>query len=201
VLTTQLRRGDPRALLNRNTQGVRQSSKCAARADDRGPAAKRDRPGGLPGVVDDDHGRFPRGQRVLHGNPAGDPAIYRPSATVTSGALEFVHLAYDFHRHQPRRGALESSPWRKPWETRTTWSPGAKEPFRASDRSPGTKRFLTPLRGWHLSGPLPQGLRPGLLSSAPDGAWDRAGARLTRRDELGVEAETRPENVQTQAPR
>src|ERR1019366_731732 len=76
-------------------------------------------------------------------------------------------------------------------ETRTAWSPvGAKEPFRASDRSPGTKRFLTPLRGWHLSGPLPQGLRPGLLSSAPDGAWDRAGTRLTRCDELGVEAET-----------
>src|ERR1035438_5258208 len=80
----------------------------------------------------------------------------------------------------------------------TAWSPvGAKEPFRASDRSPGTKRFLTPLRGWHLSGPVPQGLRPGLLSSAPDGAWDRASTRLTRRDELGIEAQTRAENVET----
>jgi hypothetical protein len=97
-------------------------------------------------------------------------------------------------------GALESSPWRKPWgQKRTARSPiGAKEPFAASDRSPGTKRFLTPLRGWRVSGPVPQGLRPGLLSIAPDGALDRADTRLTRRDKLGNEARMRAENVETQ---
>src|ERR1017187_8472142 len=96
-------------------------------------------------------------------------------------------------------GALESSPWRKPWEQmRTARSPvGRKSQFTSSDRSPDTKRILTPLRGLRVSGPVPQGLRPGLLSSAPDGAWDRASTRLTRRDELGIDAQTRAENVET----
>src|ERR1017187_394351 len=57
------------------------------------------------------------------------------------GVLTFIGISPE--------GALESSPWRKPWEqTQTAMSPvGAKEPFAASDRSPGTKRFLAPPTG------------------------------------------------------
>src|ERR1035437_5646057 len=63
--------------------------------------------------------------------------------------------------------------------------------------SPGTKGLLTPLRGWRVSGPVPQGLRPGLFSSAPNGASNRARTRLARREELGIKAQTRVENVET----
>src|ERR1035437_6066073 len=66
--------------------------------------------------------------------------------------------------------------------------------------SPGTKGLLTPLRGWRVSGPVPQGLRPGIFSSAPNGASNRARTRLARREELGIKAQTRVENVETPGP-
>src|SRR5674476_398796 len=74
---------------------------------------------------------------------------------------------------------------------------GRKNPFTGIHPSPGTKGLLTPLRGWRVSGPVPQGLRPGLFSSAPNGASNRARTRLARREELGIKAQTRVENVET----
>src|ERR1019366_7791803 len=47
---------------------------------------------------------------------------------------------------------------------------------------------------------VPQGLRPGLFSSAPNGASNRARTRLARRDDLGIKAQTRVENVETPGP-
>src|ERR1035437_8152319 len=41
------------------------------------------------------------------------------------------------------------------------------------------------------------GLRPGLFSSAPNWASNRARTRLARREELGIKAQTRVENVET----
>src|ERR1035437_5974098 len=49
---------------------------------------------------------------------------------------------------------------------------GRKKPFTGIHPSPGTKSLLTPLRGWRVSGPVPQGLRPGLFSSAPNGGFE-----------------------------
>src|ERR1017187_10547033 len=74
---------------------------------------------------------------------------------------------------------------------------GGRTTSRRAIRSPHTNRSLTPLQGWRVSGRVPQGLRPGLLSSAPDGAWDRAGTRHTLGDDLGAEARTRAEDVET----
>src|ERR1035437_8330968 len=74
---------------------------------------------------------------------------------------------------------------------------GRKNPFTGIHPSPGTKGLLTPLRGWLISGPVPQGLRPGLFSSAPNGASNRARTRLARREELGIKTQTRVENVET----
>src|ERR1035437_7347181 len=74
---------------------------------------------------------------------------------------------------------------------------GRKNPFTGIHASPGTKGLLTPLRGWRVSGPVPQGLRPGLFSSAPNGASNRARTGLARREELGIKAQTRVENVET----
>src|ERR1039457_4059765 len=77
---------------------------------------------------------------------------------------------------------------------------GRKNPFTGIHPSPGTKGLLTPLRGWRVSGPVPQGLRPGLFSSAPNGASNRARTRPARREELGIKAQTRVENVETPGP-
>src|ERR1035438_8320277 len=74
---------------------------------------------------------------------------------------------------------------------------GAKEPFHGERAISGHEALSYAPTIWRVSGPVPQGLRPGLLSSAPDWAWDRASTRLTRRDELGIEAQTRAENVET----
>src|ERR1035437_7742379 len=63
------------------------------------------------------------------------------------------------------------------------------------------RAFLRPHRAWRVSGPVPQGLRPGLFSSAPNGASNRARTRLARREELGIKAQTRVENVETPAGR
>src|ERR1035437_3418501 len=126
-------------------------------------------------------------------------------------------------------GARESSPWREPMETTFCWylpgvaarggrekvaqgashgnkrvrqgaPEGRKNPFTGIHPSLGTKGLLTPLRGWRVSGPVPQGLRPGLFSSAPNGASNRARTRLARREELGIKAQTRVENVETPEP-
>src|ERR1035437_10027165 len=74
---------------------------------------------------------------------------------------------------------------------------GERTLSRGIHPSPGTKGLLTPLRGWRVSGPVPQGLRPGLFSRAPNGASNRARTRLARREELGIKAQTRVENVET----
>src|SRR5664279_370658 len=96
-------------------------------------------------------------------------------------------------------GARESSPWREPWEqTRTARSPGgAKEPFHGDSPIAGHEGPAYAPTGWRVSGPVPQGLRPGLFSSAPNGASNRARTRLARREELGIKAQTRVENVET----
>src|ERR1019366_4522489 len=85
---------------------------------------------------------------------------------------------------------------------------GRKNPFTGIHPSPGTKGLLTPLRGWRVSGPVPQGLRPGpvpqglrpgLFSSAPNGASNRARTRLARREELGIKAKTRVEECRDES--
>ena len=47
---------------------------------------------------------------------------------------------------------------------------GRKKDFLNVRSRLGTIRLLSPLRGWHVVGRGPQGLRPGLFSGAPDGA-------------------------------
>ena len=67
-------------------------------------------------------------------------------------------------------GVKDNSPWREPWVGPKSWKPrrGERSGHGALSRT-CRSGVLTPLRGWHISGPVPQGLRPGLLSSTPSG--------------------------------
>src|SRR5450759_4155970 len=99
-------------------------------------------------------------------------------------------------------GARESSPWREPWEqTRTARSPGgAKETFHGESTIAGHEGPSYAPTGLARLWAGPTGLTPGLFSSAPNGASNRARTRLARREELGIKAQTRVENVETPGP-
>src|ERR1035437_4063621 len=110
---------------------------------------------------------------------------------MNGGIWSFYILLVTFMGISPG-GARESSPWREPWEqTRTARSPGgAKEPFHGD----------SPIAGHEGPSYAPTGLArlwAGLFSSVPSGASNRARTRLARREELGIKAQTRVENVET----
>jgi hypothetical protein len=122
----------------------------------------------------------------------------RTTAPEESSDWSFYILLVTFMGISPG-GARESSPWREPWEqTRTARSPGgAKEPFHGDSPIAGHEGPSYAPTGLARLWPVPQGLRPGLFSSAPNGASNRARTRLARREELGIKAQTRVENVET----